>query len=334
MNKLDINITEISKKDSSKLKQSQLVLQFNGESVNSSIINSLRRTIQLYIPTYAACRASIEIYQNTSVMNNDYMKLRLEQITCPNIKNNIVILPEMYWKNVNYASNSRPIHPDDKTDLEYTLNVTNNTKETLNVTTNDITLYLNGEKVKLFDQEYPLLLIQLKEGQSFKCRSKYVLGLGINNDIWSAASNVFYDEISSNKYHFTIESQGQMDEYEMLKKACVIILDKIKNIKLFVDNSFSKKDYDSTNKITLNIYNEDISICHIINETLQNNKNIQFSGISRPYSFDSSTFIKIVSVNNNPLTYIYESIDYLIELYTILNDKVTKLGKKYINYDY
>jgi DNA-directed RNA polymerase subunit L len=335
MNKVDINVVELSKQDNSGLKQSSLKLDIYGGSINSSFINSLRRIVLLYIPTYAFCKASIEITENTSVLNNDYMRLRLEQFTYPNLKNNIVFLPEKYWKNVSYSNIKRDRHPDDKTNIEYIINVTNNQKNTINVTTEDMVIYEDGEKIQgKFSKEFPMLVVQLKEGQSFKCRARCVLGLGIANDIWAGASNVFFDELEEGKYKFTIESQGQMDEYELLKKACIIMMDKMEKLKNYFKEMFKNVNLKNTNEVTIELDNEDIMIGSILNETFQMNKHVQFSGLSRPYSFTDKIFIKIVTDDNDPMPNIFESIDYIILCYKTLDVKLTALGKKYIRYDY
>lgn len=333
MDKIDINIIELSKQGFTDLKQSILKLEIYGKSVNSSLVNVLRRIALLYIPTYAFCKDSIEITENTSVLNNDYMKLRLEQITYPNYKNKIIYLLEKYWKNVNYANIKRDKHPDDNTNIEYIINITNNTSDTINVTTNDITVYENGEKVEKFDKKYPILVVQLHSGQSFKCRARAVLGLGIKNDIWAASSNAYFKEIDENKYKFMIESQGQMDEYEILKKACMIMIHQMDKLKIYLKEVFSTTNLKDTNKITIELDNEDIMIGNILNETFQMNKNIIFSGISRPYSFTKTIFIKITTEKNNPIPYINESIDYIIDCYKDIDKQIVKLGKKYITFD-
>lgn len=335
MDKIDINIEELSKQGNTGLKQSHLKLSIHGASINSSFVNSLRRTPALYIPTYAFCRDSIEITENTSVMHNDYMKCRLEQITYPNIKNNIVILEDKYWKDVNYRSNTREKHPLDTINMEIVINATNNKKEMINVTTNDIVVYDNNTRAENnFNQEYPMLIIQLKEGQSFKGRCKCVLGLGIVNDIWAGSSNCFFEEINENKYKYTIESQGQMDEYELVKKSCLILINKMEKIKLYFMDKFRNIDLGDTNEITIEIDNEDIMISAVLNETFQMNRYVTFSGMSQPFSFNKKTFIKITTSTKNPLAHVFESIDYIINCYKEFDNKITKLGKKYIKYDF
>ena len=337
MEKIDINIEELSKQENIGLKQSHLKLLIHGNSINSSFINSIRRTPALYVPTYAFYKDSIEISENTSVVHNDYMKCRLEQFTYPRIRNDIVILEDKYWKDVNYKSNTREKHPLDTVNIEVLINATNNKKEMINVTTNDATVYDNNTKVENnFNHEFPMLVVQLKEGQSFKCRCKCVLGLGIVNDIWAGSSNCFYEEVDGHedKYKFTIESQGQMDEYELLKKSCIILIDKMEKIKLYFMEKFREVDLSDVNEITIELDNEDIMIGSVLNETFQMNKYISFSGISRPFSFNKKTFIKIISTTKNPMIHIFESIDYIINCYKDFDSKITRLGKKYISYKY
>jgi hypothetical protein len=66
-----------------------LVLEFNGSYINNIILNTLRRVIMELIPIYAFDKTDITITKNTSIYNNDYMKLRISQFPIFNVENDI-----------------------------------------------------------------------------------------------------------------------------------------------------------------------------------------------------------------------------------------------------
>ena len=53
MDKADIKITQVSKQEFSNLRSSQLILLFSGKTVNTTLVNTIRRLTQDYVPTYA-----------------------------------------------------------------------------------------------------------------------------------------------------------------------------------------------------------------------------------------------------------------------------------------
>ena len=332
MDKINIKIIQLQRQEFKDLKNSQLVLEISGPTATPSVVNSLRRLCYLYVPTYALCKDSIYIEENTSVYNSDYMRLRLSQLTYPKLKNNIVFLPEQYWKDVDYSLKGREKHPDDKKVIELYLNKTNDTFDNISVTTNDIEIFEDGKKVDKYDKKYPHLLIKLRPKQSFKFRADVVLGVGAVNDVWASVANMYYDELSKNKYKMTIESQGQMDEYEALHKSSRIMQILMKTLKDTIKSNYNDPDIAKQNKLILKIENQDYAIGAVLNEFLQLNKNVVFSGMAKPDHFVKEFFIKIQTVKPNPIAYVSETIDHIIKIYSEIEKQILKLGKKYITY--
>ena len=328
MEKVNIKITQIDKQEAKGLKCSYLKLNFSGKSVNYALINTFRRLSLLYIPTYAFTKELIFIEENTSIFDNDYMRLRLSQLTLPNIKNHIITLSENIWKDVEYGDPNREKHPDDKKKLELFLNIENDTTEIKNVTSNDLRYFDdNEEKKNPFDEKYPLLLIQLRPGEKISCRLLAALGLGKRNDIWAAAANAFYEEIDENNYDLTIESQGQMNEYEILMKSCQIYIKKLEDIKQFVGNKFNNSSIKEKNELIIKLENEDHTLGIALNYFLQQNKNIMFSGLSKPDLLIDEIKIKLVSAKKNPLEPFFETIDFLLQLFNDIQNQLVKLSR-------
>lgn len=327
----NINIVELKKTPFKDFQYSQLVLQIKGNRINECVVNALRRTALSDIPVYAICNQSITIEQNDTIFNNDYMKLRLSQLPIFNVKNSIMFLPREYWYNVDYSDIKRKKLPEDTKKIDLYLNVNNSTNDVMNVTSESIKYYEDNEEIpdKITNIK-PVLLIQLRPNESFKMMAKAVLGVGERNDIWAAASNSFYNKIDTNEYKFMIETQGQMDEYEILIKSCKIIKKKLVDIKQTVNKYLDNIEIKKNEVVEINLKNEDHTIGNIINDSLQNHPDIIFSGLSKPDLLIKNIIIKVVC--NTSLVKAFNTIiDNDVKLFDIIENELFKLGKKYIS---
>lgn len=331
MDKIDINIEETFKQEIDGLQSSYLKLKIYGKSVGPVLINTLRRLCYDYIPTYAFPGETILIEKNTSIYTNDYMRERLSAITIPKILNSIYYLEDQYWDGITVGDSNRLKHPDDKKILDFYVNGSNNTKDIMNVTTEHSKIYEDGVELKdKFDSKYPCLIIDLRPDQVFSCKCTAVLGIGKMNAIWYAAGNVFYDTKDEKEYDFTIESQGQMDEYEILHKACRVLKEKINYTKQLI-----KEHQHDTNssKSEIILENEDHTLGGIINDQLQNHKNVVFSGLSKPSLLKDRMIIKFITKNNEPIETFVETLDHIINLFDHIQEKIEDIGAKFITYE-
>lgn len=328
---MDIKIKQLHKQEFKDLKCSKLVVEFSGDTIHPSLVNSFRRMAMQDVPTYAFCDESIIIEMNTSKFDNDYMNLRLQQFTVPKIDVPVTILDDKYWKYVDYSDLNREKHQTDNNDINLVINTANLSNDTINVTTNDTKLYIDGVLSEKFDKKYPLLIVKLLPNEVFKCTMKAVLGCGIRNNIWeSAISYIEYDNID--KIKLTLESNGQMDEYNILHKCCEIMENKLKTLKERIDKNFNTPEITSQTYLKIVFDGESHTFGEVLNYFLQNNKNIGFSGVSKPDLLKDEIVIKIKSVSNNPLIPLFESMDYLVKVYEMIDVQIQKLGKNFIVY--
>lgn len=322
-------------------KKSKLILSFSGKDNDHIIVNTLRRVSLDDIPIYGFHRDLIKISGNNTVFNNDYISLRLSQLPIINIKNDIYFLEEKYWKNVDFSDPKREIHPDE-INIEASLNIYNDTNQIRNVTTNDLRFYEENNEVAFkYNTDCPILLVQLRPAETIKCSLKACLGVGELDAIFSAANNAYYDdnttdditgeykENKNNNITFYIESNGQMSEYEILIKACKNIIHRLKNIKNNLDNKFKSKIIVPAKEMIIKFEDEDHTMCNIINFSFQNHKNILYSGVGKPDHLQRLMHIKIAFDNNvkNPVDIMFQQIDYLIDLYNDILNKINKLNK-------
>lgn len=333
MEKIDVKVKELYKQDFQNLQSSQLILEISGKSVNNVVVNTLRRLVIDYIPTYGFASELLKIEANTSIFNNDMMKLRLSQITIPKINVPIAYLENKYWKGIEFSNPDREKHPDDTKLLEFYVTMKNNTTDNLNVTTNDAKVFLDGNELKnKFDKKYPCLLIQLRPSEQFSARCVAALSIGKNNNIFAAAANAYIDEISETSCKLTVESQGQISEYESLHKGCTILIQKLETVKSLILEQYDTPEIRNKQELKLVLENEDHMLGGILNDSLQNNRNIVFSGVSKPNLLIDTMVIKMKSMTKNPLKPLIESIDYIIKLYTEIGKQIYNAGKKFIEY--
>lgn len=337
MKKIDINITESSKQVFEELYASKLILDFKGTTVNSSLVNTIRRLSNDWVPTYAFHTSHINITSNTSIYDNDYMRLRISQIVIKDISNDIYYLEDKYWKDVDYFSPDRPKHPKDDKVCEFYINATNDTNEVKSITTKDVKLYEDGEElVNKFDNKYPSLILHLRPGESFNCRCVAALGIGKVDSIWMASGNTFFTEVNDNTFELTLESQGQYDEYEILHKSCQILKEKINLTKTLVDDQFlntKNKTNKTDNTIKIILINEDHTLGAVINEYLQDHPDTLFAGLSKPNLLIDEMIIEFsTKKNKDPQKVFTETLEYVIKIFDNIQLQIEKLGKKFIKY--
>jgi hypothetical protein len=208
---MKVSIEEHVKKGT--LNQQKLVLKISGEKINHKFINCLRRLSKLSVPTYAFYL--FNFVENTSVHNNDMMKLRFMQITPPDLDVKIDYLDPIYELQSfnNYDESRRQRHENDKINYEFHINIENKNSETyINVTTDDMKFYSNKKIVK--SPQPPLLITHLRKGDKLVCNGKAILGTGLGpkikeyrpNEIWAASGNTYYEELHNYENPKLIES--------------------------------------------------------------------------------------------------------------------------------
>lgn len=330
MSKYDIQIVKLSHRQFKGLESSNLVLNIKGDDVSIPLVNAIRRTIIREIPMYVYDSSMIAIDTNTSKYDNDYMRARLSTMPIFNINTNILVLQKDHWFKVDYTDNKRPKHPDDNEEIDMYISSENKTQEILSVTTNDVKVFHNGKKVDMYSHIEPILILKLNPGEIFKCKTRAVLGIGIRNEIFNAGWS-FYEYKNEKDFTLTIESHGQMSEFDMLIKAIQIcsqklelLADKIKNNKITKDN-VGKNDGNKSIKLIFD--DEDHTLGNLINDELQNSKNIIASGYNKSDYLVRQVEIKFTSVGSDPIK---QLLDVISEIQNKLSymQNVASMAKK------
>ena len=277
----------------------------------------------------------INISFNDSVFNSDEMRTRLSQLCIPTLTVETSFLPDKYWKNIDFSDPDRERSPEDKKKIKLVINAHNDTTSMINVTTNDVKYIEDNEEIpNKFDRKYPHLLIQLRPNESFRAMANAILCPGERNHIWSPMANCWFTEDGPNQYALTLKSLGQMNEYDILVKACQVIVKKIEDIKNQVETAHKSNLLVNTKKVAIELDNEDHAMGNLISRTLQDRKDVIFASYQKPDHLVKSIIIKITSVKN-PMEPFFGALKTIQTLYREIEKSLKKVGKnkvsKYLN---
>ena len=209
------------------------------------------------------------------------------------------------------------------------INIKNTSIEILNVTTNHAKFYNNDTELKnVYDKKYPHLIIKLRQNEELSCKAVAVLDIAKrnndNDNRWTATANCWFEKINNNKYRFFIKSINQLDEYMILYKGCKIMQEKLIDIKHIIGNRY-KNSTNIQKEIDLVLEHENHTIGGILNDLLQNNKDISFSGLAKLSHLTDEITIKMKS--NNSMKPFFETINKIIKLYAYVEKRIMALGK-------
>lgn len=331
MHKVDISLKVTD--DSQKNSDSSLTLGISGDSVDHSVVNALRRVVLTDIPIYGFYRSYMEIEKNTSIFNNDQMRLRLGMIPIPKLSTNIDFLDKKHYPYISGVYGSiKPDkeiekHPDDDMDIHLYITASNPEQDELNVTSNDCKVYVNlEEKADVYDSENPLLIIKLRRNEEFKCHLSAKLGIAKLNNCWASVGTCYYDRIADNNYTFTMESLGQLSETEIFQKACRIILFKLETTRDFF-KALPPDEETKSDKLIVKMEGENHTLGNLLTTTLQRHQKVLEAGYKMEHPSVDEIVIEITGDKTKPLKIMFEVIDYLKELFEKLSKSLGKSDK-------
>jgi DNA-directed RNA polymerase subunit L len=311
-----------------------LKFKLAGTNINYVIANTLVRTGLSLLGTYSFNPELITIDKNTSIFNNDQMRLRLANMAIIN-KNYKKPIIKYTTETVNSCldleilTNSHLFqikndNINDKTDLVNNLTMSifakNDTNETLNVTTNSkyTSFYKDGNKI---DDIYPreILVIQLKPGEEFLCTAISDFNIPMYNNIYSTVSVFSYEEINDNEYEIYLESNRQISEEDIIKYCCKIIINKLIHIEKIIINKISEtNEYEGT----LNLENENHTLGNLLTRAIQDHKNISFCGYKIDHPDINELTIKYKTEGNTFINILKEVIKKQIELFETIGELI------------
>ncbi len=309
-------------------------LEFEIKGISHTIINTFRRIILSNIPIYSF--HNITISENTSVFNNNYMKLRISNMPVFGIhSDNPIYTPpkkEVKEKEEMNDLNDIDINPNDDVInssslklLTMYLDYYNNTDEIITVGTDDCKFYYIEKQI---NSPYPknIPIIKLQPKQKFKMSAITELGIEEINSIYSPVSIFSYKQITEDHFLVMIESRGQLDEKKIIQYA-------YDNIKMMLDNfmqlivDINLDDKNISGKFQMN--NADHTLGNLIAEGLQSHKHIKFGGYNCPHLLDKKIYFHYeLNEKNNSIKDIIKEI---VNNYQEVFFKINKLVQEKIN---
>lgn len=320
----NINIKKISW--DTELTNSRLEFNIAGKDIDNVIVNTLRRVCITDIPVYAF--TNINITENTSIFNNNYLKLRLNNLPVLGIKSKKHIFTNTKNKDIFIEEESNLVNMDDinltinKDDVNIStldkltmyLNYENNTDEIVSVGTNNCKFYL---KEKQIDSPYPIniQLIKLHPKQKISFSAITELGIEKSSSIFSSVSIFTFIEKSSDNYNIILESRGQLDEKEILDMCNSNIQNQLDNIGKLIPDDDSLEGKLILKKI-------DHTLGNILSSGLKRHNKVIFSGYSMPHPLDDKIVIHFKLKEGRIKSIIDDTLKYYKQIFNNVNEKI------------
>ena len=357
MSKLDAKII-IKKKQNSinGFNNNYVIFTINGKDINNIVLNTLRRIILTLVPTFAFDPENIIIEKNTSVYNNDYMRLRLSNLPIINqshkpnemiIKNDYSILNkelEEEANTVNYENKNNLTKEEEEKrkknfknildNFQIVINAKNDTSEIIPITTNSdsVKFIIDNKQIESIYPN-PILFLKLKpqqsrlniKGEEFKASCLSSINIPLKNAIYQSCL-CSYEEINANKFEFKICSFRQISEEMIINYACKIIIMKLEKIKEKIINSIKKYDNeDILKEARIIINNENHTMGNLITRVIQDHPDIEFCGYNIDHLYVNELTIRYKTNGKNIIDVLDTSFDYLINLFNHLILQIEKL---------
>jgi len=346
MSSKEISIKIIEKRKTiNNLSSNCLKFSLSGSEINYVVVNTIVRVGLSLVGSYAFNPEYISIERNTSIFNNNKMNLRLSNIPIINknyedpIVHNTDELIDKCLEYEHLANTSIfKMKKDNLQELEDINNkrkellnnlhmhieARNRTDEIINVTSNEkfTSFYLNDKKIPdIFPKE--VLLIKLKPGEDFIATAVADYNIPLINNIYSSVSVLSSEEINDNEYHIYLESQRQIEEEEIIKKCCKIIINKLNHIqKIILDKLENINNDDAEYEEQINIENENHTLGNLLTRALQDHKNISFCGYKIDHPFINELAIKYKTEGNKFSNILKDVIKNQIKLFEKIASKL------------
>jgi DNA-directed RNA polymerase subunit L len=326
-----------------------MIFNINGRSIDHSVVNALRRTMMSDVPIYAFHRSSIKVDKNTSLLNDDEIYNIFETIPIFDVDNPYDLEnPELYLSSDvlrKLFSTYLPLKYNDleelerekvepvrteasnthKKEIEFRFDMSNHTNDTINVTTHDGTLLINGKVANNYKNRPPCLLLKLKPKQDFVCTMVALLAIPKMSSIWDGVGLCFYNKINENEYKFNFQSLGQIPTNEIMKKSCYILSRKLNNLSQFLREEYLSKEIKQEEEIKITLYQEDHTLGNLLATALQKSSKVAKAGYSQPHLLEMQilvAYILMENVKDHPIQVMIDIVDYLNGVFKLIGQQI------------
>jgi DNA-directed RNA polymerase subunit L len=306
---------------------SRLELNISGNDIDHIIANTLRRICLTNIPIYIYNK--FDFIENTSIFNNNYIKLRFRNIPVIGIETPSPFFEEIIENNELKNNEKEMLNIDDiSLETNYTvsssnlkqltlyLDKMNNTKNIITVGTDDCKFYYKEKEINSpYKTNIPL--IKLQDGQSIKMTAISEIGIEKMDAMYSPASVLYFTKNNENDYKFIIESRGQISEEQIFKYGIENILKKLEELKTDINDL----DDIKKQKGVIEINNYDHTMGNLLSQGLRKHKDIKYGGYSMPHLLDDKININFEITKGNIKSIIIDVIQYYVDIFNILKEQ-------------
>lgn len=306
--KLDLDVELFDYIPHGKFQRGRMRLLFSGKDANTQFINSIGRIMMDRIPTYAFARELVKVeridpesgYRDSVAINHDMITLALKNIPVLNIDPGIHYLHERYWKDVDYMDDAREKHESEKR-IELGLDVRNtademDTSELVIVTTNDMKIFVNDSEMQLHDREYPWELLKLKPKEQIRLSARAVLGVGLRDASWQAASTYAIDdetfEEKGNGSVIFLFKAIQYDEFTLMERALDYFKERLDLITHMMEKMYLTEN-EKTGSFVAMIDGEDYTIGTPLAYEIQSHPDVMVASCGMPDNLVNQVKIEI-----------------------------------------
>lgn len=306
---------------------SRLELNISGDDIDHIIVNTLRRICLTNIPIYIYDK--FDFVENTSIFNNNYIKLRFRNIPVLGIKSSSAFYNENKDSEKQKDDMSEMLNMDDiSLETNYDVSSSNLNQLTLyldkeNKTKNIITVGTDDCKFYYKEKEIPspykinIPLIKLQDGQNIKMTAISSIGIEKMDAMYSPASVLYFTKNKETDYVFIIESRGQLTEQEIFKYGIENVISQLEELKTDInDLEDIKKE-----KGEIEINNYDHTMGNLLSQGLRKHKDVKYAGYAMPHLLEDKINIKFEISKNNIKSIIIDVIQYYISVFNILKEK-------------
>lgn len=301
---------------------SRLELNLNGKDIDHIIVNTIRRVILSDIPIYIYNK--FDFTENTSIFNNNYIKLRIRNIPVIGIQSDTPFynINKSDKEEDNYIENIMNID-DVNLKNEYELNETNLKQLTLyldytNKTNNIISIGTDNCKFYYKEKEIGspyktnIPIIKLQEGQSIKFSAITELGTESMDALYSPVSVLYFTKNDNDNYNLYIESRGQIEEYNIIKFCIQNILKQIDKLKIDIMD----KEILDIKEGVIELEDYDHTMGNLLSHGLRKHKSVLFGGYNMPHLLDNLIKIHFKIKENNIKNILIQVIEYYHQVFT------------------
>lgn len=341
---IDVHIKKIKTENPSEFR-----IELEGYNIDSSVVNALRRTCDMYIPIYAFHRSNIfvELDKSKNMYNNDLIYNQIETLPIFDIPNYFdlenpetflsnEVLKNLFGKFIQEKYEEEDVdeikeeHDNNKKlfKIELSINTKNNSDIDKFVSTHDAILKVNGQISNSYKTRRPISILVLKPTEEISLRAEANLGISKMNAIYEATTNVVLDEITPMKYQLWFETLEQLEKNIIFSKACIILIKKLENLKKYITKKY-QDETDIPNKVEMQLFGEDHTLGNLIATALQKCEFIEKAGYNMPHPFIDQIIIVYQIKNKSkikPIDVLIDTIDYLVKLFQTI-DKVSEKSK-------